>query len=46
MPKVSCLQTDQIKLTSGQSYKAPMIVIYNSKVVPDIKLPHITTLES
>ena len=30
----------------GQSYKAPMIVIYDSRVVPDLKLPHITTLES
>ena len=32
--------------SSGQSYKAPMIVIYNSRVVHDLKLPHITTLES
>ena len=32
--------------TSGQSYKASMIVIYNSRVVPDLKIPHITTLES
>ena len=31
---------------SGQSYKAPTIVIYDSRVVPDLKLPHITTLES
>ena len=30
----------------GQSYKAPTIVIYDSRVVPDLKLPHITTLES
>ena len=30
----------------GQSYKAPTIVIYNSRVVPDLKLPHFTTLES
>ena len=28
--------------TSGQSYKASTIIIY----VPDLKIPHITTLES
>ena len=32
--------------TSGQSYKASMIVIYDSSVIPDLKIPHITTLES
>ena len=32
--------------TSGQSYKAPMIVIYDSRVVPDLKLPHIMARES
>ena len=32
--------------TCGQSYKAPMIVIYDSRVVTDLKLPHIMTLES
>ena len=32
--------------TSGQSYKAPTIVIYDSRVIPDLKLPHIMTLES
>ena len=36
----------QLCHSSGQSYKAPMIVIYDSRVVPDLKLPHITTLES
>ena len=30
-------------MSCGQYYKAPMIVIYNSRVVPDLKLPHITT---
>ena len=35
----------QRELTSG-SYKASMIVIYDSSVVPDLKIPHITTLES
>ena len=32
--------------TCGQSYKASTIVIYDSRVVPDLKIPHITTLES
>ena len=31
---------------SGQSYKHFTIVIYDSRVVPDWKIPHITTLES
>ena len=31
---------------SGQSYKASTIVIYDSRVVPDLKIPHITTPES
>ena len=31
---------------SGQSYKTSTIVIYDSRVVPDWKIPHITTLES
>ena len=30
----------------GQSYKASTIVIYDSRVVPDLKIPHITTLDS
>ena len=33
-------------VSCGQSYKASTIVIYNSRVVPDWKIPHITTLES
>ena len=32
--------------TSGQSYKASTIVIYDSRVIPDLKIPHITMLES
>ena len=32
--------------TCGQSYKTSTIVIYNSRVVPDLKIPHFTTLES
>ena len=29
----------------GQSYKHFTIINYDSRVVPDLKLPHITTLE-
>ena len=29
-----------------QSYKQFTLVIYDSRVVPDLKIPHITTLES
>ena len=29
----------------GQSYKGSMIVIYDTRVVPDLKIPHIMTLE-
>ena len=32
--------------TCGQFDKASTIVIYDSRVVPDLKIPHITTLES
>jgi len=35
-----------ISVTSGQSYKHFTIVKYDSRVIPDLKLPHITTLES
>ena len=35
-----------INYYSGQSYKAHTIVINDSRVAPDLKLPHITTLES
>ena len=31
---------------SGQSYKHFTIINYDSRVVPDLKIPHITTLES
>ena len=34
------------RIFSGQSFKAPTIVIYDSRVVPDLKLPHIMTLGS
>ena len=30
----------------GQSYKASTIVIYDSRVMPDLKIPHFTTLVS
>ena len=30
---------------SGQSFKGLTIVNYNSRVIPDLKIPHITTLE-
>ena len=33
-------------VTCGQSYKSSTIVIYDSRVIPDLKLPHITTLKS
>ena len=33
-------------LISGKSYKASTIVIYDSRVVPDLKIPHIMTLDS
>ena len=32
--------------SSGQSYKHFTLVNYDSRVVPDWKIPHITTLES
>ena len=35
-----CIHSD-----SGQSYKASTIVIYDSRVVPELKIPHITTLD-
>ena len=41
LPKAS-----ENSLICGQSYKAPTIVIYDSRVIPDLKLPHIMTIES
>ena len=35
--KINCL----LWMISGQSYKSSMIVIYYSRVVPDLKIPHI-----
>ena len=40
-------ESQPVKLeTIGQSYKASTIVIYDSRVIPDLKIPHITTLDS
>ena len=33
-------------VTSGQSYEASAIVIYESRGEPDLKIPHIPTLDS
>ena len=47
--EVQC-RTNRVLGTSlsccGQSYKASMIVNYDSRVIPDLKIPHIPTLES
>ena len=32
-------------MPSGQSYKASTIVIYHPRDIPDLKIPHITTLD-
>ena len=34
------------RYTSGQSYKHFTLINYDSRVVPDLKIPHITTLDS
>ena len=44
--KIFLKRTFKERMTCGQSYKAPTIVIYDSRVVPDWKIPHITTLEA
>ena len=38
--------SNNFKNISGQSYKHFTIVNYDSRVIPDLKLPHIMTLES
>ena len=38
--------SQEIIYTSGQSYKGSEIVNYDSRVVPDLKIPHIMILES
>ena len=40
------MSVDSLTTTSGQSYKVSTIVNYDSRVVPDWKIPHITILES
>ena len=35
-----------LQLTSDQSYKQFTLVNYDSRVIPDLKIPHITTLGS
>ena len=42
----NCVIYFEITKTSGQSYKASTIVNYDSRVVPDLKIAHITTLQS
>ena len=44
--KVHMQQRKVIGKSSGQSYKASTIIIYDSRVVPDLKIPHVTTIES
>ena len=44
-PQHAVLRLQQ-EVTSGQSYKASTIVIYDSRVVPYLKIPHIPILES
>ena len=36
----------ELSKACDQSYKASKVVIYDSRVVPDLKITHITTLES
>ena len=44
--EATALPTEPQPLPCGQSYKSSVIVIYDSRVVPDLKIPHITTLDS
>ena len=50
MQLITCSDAFESRLvqleTSGQFYKHFMLVNYDSRVVPDWKIPHITTLES
>ena len=43
-PKIG--STMLVTKISGQAYKGSTIVNYDSRVVPDLKIPHITTLGS
>ena len=44
--KVSLFKMIYLSMTCGQSYKHFTLVNYDSRVVPDWKIPHIITLES
>ena len=46
MVQINGTSSQKPNQTRGQSYKASTIVIYDSRVIPDLKIPHITTLES
>ena len=43
---IDVLAVNIVKTDRGQSYKHFTIVNYDSRVVPDLQLPHIMTLES
>ena len=45
-PVIDCKLEVRVHEHSGQSYKHFTLVNYNSRVVPDWKIPHIRTLES
>ena len=45
-PRSTFYRSVSQSVTYGQSYKASMIVIYETRVVPDLKIAHITTLGS
>ena len=42
----SCFSKSLTTKLCGQSYKASTLVIYDSTVIPDLTIPHITTLGS
>ena len=43
--KLKFKQQRKLKNKGGQSYKDSTIVIYDSRVLPDLKMPHIMTLD-
>ena len=46
VPSFLMVRYTGISTSCGQSYKQFTIVIYESRVVPDLKIPHIMTLDS
>ena len=42
----SAAERNSLLSTCGQSYKSSTIVFYDSRVVPDLNIPHIMTLDS